>query len=148
VPFNELPSLKGRTTVGDPFVVTPEDQERFDVATWLDRAYAGPSVPEFPDNIIEGFYALSLVDAVVVFNTPGDRDAYWGLNYGLDRVRFVSPLWLGKPIVPTIEYLDVKPKDGGFLVLRRVTFSHEDSDRPGMVADWWGFVQPRGETPA
>ena len=144
VSFDEIPLLKGRTLVGEPFVISAEDQERFEAATWLDRAYV-EDPPEFPDNIVEGFFALSLADAVGVFNTPGGREAYWALNYGLDRVRFVSPLWLGQPIIPTFEYLDVKPKDEGYLVLRRVTFSHEGAERPGMVADWWGFLQRRDD---
>lgn len=79
---------------------------------------------------------------------PTDQDSYWALNYGLDRVRFVSPLWLNQPIIPTFEFLDVKPKDGGYLVLRRVTFAHADSERPGMVAEWWAFIQRRDDSSA
>ncbi len=144
--FDELPALKGEIVVGEPFVISAEEQERFESLTWIDRAYPGPDPDEFPEGIVEGFYALSLVDALSVFAMPTDQDSYWALNYGLDRVRFVSPLRLGKPIVPTFEYLDVKPKDGGYLVLRRVTFAHPGSERPGMVAEWWAFIQPRGDS--
>ena len=51
VSFDQLPSLKGRSFVGDP-------QGRFAAATWLDRASA-EDVLEFPDTIVEGFFALS-----------------------------------------------------------------------------------------
>lgn len=147
--FDELPSLKGETVVGEPFVISAEEQGRFESLTWIDRAYPGPDPDEFPENIVEGFYALSLVDALSVFALPTDQDSYWALNYGLDRVRFVSPLRLDEPIIPTFEYLDVKSKDGGYLVLRRVTYAHPGSERPGMVADWWSFIQPRdGSAPA
>ncbi len=142
--FNELPALKGETVVGEPFVISAEEQGRFEALTWIDRAYPGPEPDEFPEGIVEGFFALSLVDALSVFAMPTDQDSYWALNYGLDRVRFVSPLLLDEPIIPTFEFLDVKPKDDGYLVLRRVSYAHTGSERPGMVAEWWSFIQPRG----
>ncbi|MET8989362.1 hypothetical protein ABZW49_28265 [Nonomuraea wenchangensis] len=53
----------------------------------------------------------------------GGVDDLWGLNYGLDRVRFVSPVHLGDLIVPTFEVLKAVRKDPGYKILRRCTFA-------------------------
>ena len=31
-------------------------------------------------------------------------------------------------------------------ILWRVTSIHEDTERPGMIADWWGFIQKRQDS--
>ncbi|MEW2574004.1 MaoC/PaaZ C-terminal domain-containing protein [Streptomyces sp. NPDC047070] len=138
------PAVVGQVIIGEAFVVTREDVDRFESGTWVDRAYPEGDLPEFPETLVEGFHLLSLVDPVLQFALGDDRGAMWGLNYGLDKVRFVSPVHIGDRVVPTFETLAVEPKDGGFKVLRRCTFTVEGAERPAMVADWWGYQLPRG----
>ncbi|MET8977923.1 hypothetical protein ABZX85_20120 [Streptomyces sp. NPDC004539] len=133
----------GTTIQGEPFTLDAEDSRYFHKATWLDTAYPD-DVEEFPDTLVEGFWLLAMVDAVSRLSTSTDSTATWALNYGLDRVRFISPVHLGQRILPTFEVLDVVPKDGGYKVLRRCTFQVEGAETPAMVADWWGYVLPRG----
>ncbi|MFH8805609.1 MaoC/PaaZ C-terminal domain-containing protein [Streptomyces sp. NPDC017936] len=138
------PAVVGQVITGEAFVVTREDVDRFESGTWVDRAYPEGEIPEFPETLVEGFHLLSLVDSVLQFALGDDRGAMWGLNYGLDKVRFVSPVHIGDRVLPTFETLAVEPKDGGFKVLRRCTFTVEGAERPAMVADWWGYQLPRG----
>lgn len=143
VSFDQLPTLIGTKTTGEPFTVTAEDQDKWDRACWIDRAYPAED-PDFPDNIIEGFYSLSLLDALARFAGLSDDETSWGLNYGLDRVRFVSQMYFGDRIIPQFEIIDVKPKGEGYLILRRCTLIVEGAARPGVIADWWIFALPRG----
>lgn len=142
--FEDLPDSVGEIIEGDPFQINAEDGALFSRATWLDRAYPGGDVAEFPEQIVEGFLLLSMLDAVLRFATGKDDSSMWGLNYGLDKVRFVAPVHFGDTIIPTFETLEVVPKDDGFKVLRRCTFQPEGSSSPAMVADWWGYALPRG----
>jgi carnitine-CoA ligase len=129
---------------GKTFTISAEQQELFDRATWLDQAYAEGDADEFPETIVEGFLLLSLLDALSRFAGLVDPDTTWGLNYGIDRARFVSPIYFGDPIVPEFEVLEVKHKHDGYLVLQHCTLTVEGADRPGVVADWWGLIQQRG----
>ena len=143
VKFADIPGLEGETVVGEVFSLTHEDQSAFEAATWVDRAYPDPDPPEFPSDILEGFFLLSLLDAVTRLALLFDPETCWALNYGLDRVRFVSPLFIGDRIVPTFEFVTIREKDDGYLVLRRCTLTAEGSSRPGTIADWWAYVIPR-----
>jgi len=60
-------------------------------------------------------------------------------NYGLDRVRFVSPVRAGQKIRVKGTVGAVRPKDSGFLILSRCAVEVEGRERPGMVADWWTY---------
>jgi|SRR5882672_2901720 len=142
--FDDLPKTVGDVVDGEPFSLGADDSNLFHRATWLDLAYAGNDQPEFPDTLVEGFWLLAMVDAVARFASPQGLDQFWGLNYGLDKVRFVSPVHFGDRISPTFETLEVTPKNKGYNVLRRCTFRVEGAERPAMVADWWCLVLPRG----
>lgn len=66
----------------------------------------------------------------------------WGLNDGLDRVRFIAPVHLGDRIVPSFEIAAIGPKDLGYKVLRTCTFTLEGTGATALTADWWTFVLP------
>lgn len=142
--FEDLPTTVGQIIQGDPFQLNAQDSELFNKATWLDKAYPGGDVSEYPDQLVEGFLLLSMLDAVLRFATGKDNSTMWGLNYGLDKVRFIAPVHFGDMIIPTFETLEVVPKDDGFKVLRHCVFRLEGSDTPAMIADWWGYALPRG----
>src|SRR5262245_20481645 len=103
VSFEDLPTTVGTVIKGEPFVLNAEDSELFARATWLDKAYPDGDVPEFPDDLVEGFWLLGMLDAVLRFATGVDNTTMWGLNYGLDKVRFISPVHLGDTILPSFE---------------------------------------------
>jgi hypothetical protein len=143
--FDEIPSLEGRSFTGTPFSLTSPDLELFERATWLDRAYPDPDPPEYPDGLVEGFMSLSLLDALAMDTVRFDPDTTYGLNYGLDRVRFAAQLTLGQRIVPRFDVTEVRKKGEGWLILRHCTLTAEGSDRPGVIADWWILILPRDQ---
>jgi acyl dehydratase len=142
-PVDSSPVPVGAVVHGEPFVLGEQGSTQFSQATWLDRAYPDHD-PDFPEALVEGFWLLSMVDAVSRLAEPAGRADIWGLNYGLDRVRFISPVHFGDRIESTFEVLEVVPKGPGWKVLRRCTFQVEGHDDPAMIADWWTFVLPRG----
>ena len=139
-----VPAVVGEVIIGEPFAVSRLDVDTFERGTWVDQAYPEGAIPEFPESLVEGFHLLALLDPILQFALSDKPREMWGLNYGLDSVRFISQVHIGDRLVPKFETLEVQPKDGGFKVLRRCTFTVEGRERPAMVADWWAYQLPRG----
>ncbi|MEJ5975515.1 MaoC family dehydratase [Novosphingobium sp. PS1R-30] len=93
---------------------------------------------EFGGTIAHGFLLLSLLaplrGEIERPRVPGLRT---GLNYGLDRVRFVSPVRSGSRIRArfTISELSLEAPDKLREVMD-VTLEVEGSERPAVVARW------------
>ena len=58
-----------------------------------------------------------------------------GINYGVDKVRFPSPVKVGDRIRAGAEMLEVTDVNGGLQTLVRITIEIEGSDRPACVID-------------
>jgi len=99
-----------------------------------ERAKAGP----FGTTIAHGFLTLSLLVPLVaqVYRTEGVR---MGINYGLNKVRFTSPVPVGSRIRASVDIVEVSDvKDGALQVTSKVTVELEGSQRPALVAEWVG----------
>jgi len=90
--------------------------------------------------IAHGFLTLSLLTKLVG-SVP--QDPAWleglsmGVNYGFDRVRFLSPVKVGLRIRASVEVKDVDQKDPNTVqVTQSVTVEIEDETKPALVADW------------
>ena len=137
----ELPDAVGEHLgYSDWLTVTQEQVNQFADATgdhqWIhvdtDRAAA-----ELPSKrtIAHGFLTLSLLSALIrqSIRVTGLRMA---INYGLNRVRFVSPVPSGSRIRALITLHAIETVSGGFQVTWQVTIDCEDGDKPACVAEW------------
>jgi acyl dehydratase len=97
----------------------------------VERAQEGP----FGTTIAHGFLSLSLLPAMIaqVYRVEGVR---MGINYGLNRVRFTSPVPVGSKVRGTIELTEVGDVAGGVQLVNRVTVEIEGSEKPALVAEW------------
>lgn len=89
----------------------------------------------FGSTIAHGFLTLSLVPYFMsqLRRIEGMR---MGINYGLDRVRFPSPVRVGSRIRARSTMVDLqKTSDGGVQVVNRVVIEVEDTSKPACVAD-------------
>jgi acyl dehydratase len=120
-------------------LVTQEDVDRFAEATgdqqWthtdIDRArYSGLS-----GTIVHGFYALSLapklLEELISFEHFGSAT-----NYGLNRVRFTSPLPVGDRVRMRASVDALKPRSGGADLTATLTFERDDGYKPVCVAEF------------
>lgn len=142
VPFDAIPGLLGQAYEGEPFTVTRAERDGFERITWVDRAYPGPDSPHFPEDIVEGFHSLAMLDAISALALVIDRSTVTGYNYGLDRVRFTSPIRIGDRVRSRFEVTDVRPRGEGYLILRHCELTVEGAAKPALVADWWALVLP------
>lgn len=95
-----------------------------------ERAAQGP----FGRTIAHGFLTLSLLVPLMEQATTvgGVR---MGINYGLDRVRFVTPVPVGSRIRARATLTAVKDIPGGVRLHRTVTIDLEGSPKPACVAE-------------
>ncbi len=58
-----------------------------------------------------------------------------GINYGVDKVRFPSPVKVGQSIRAGAEMIEVSEVKGGIQTLVRITIEIQGGDRPACVID-------------
>ena len=122
------------------FEVTQERINQFAESTedrqWIhvDPERAARESP-FKETIAHGFLTLSLLSELGkrAMSVGGVR---MGLNYGLNRVRFVSPVPAGARIRGRFTLAAVEEIKGGVQAMWSVTVEREGSEKPSCVAEW------------
>ncbi len=90
----------------------------------------------FGTTIAHGFLTLSLVPMLQSSLGIVPSGVKAALNYGLDRVRFVTPVKVGSRIRDRVTLVAAEDKGGGrTLITTRQTVEIEGEDKPAMVAD-------------
>ncbi len=94
----------------------------------------------FGGTIAHGFLTLSLLTKLSSENSVGVKGTVMGVNYGIDKLRFIAPVRAGKRIRAHSEILDVDRKDANrFLVKTGVTVEIEGEETPALYAEWLGM---------
>ena len=144
--LNNLESLKElvgqEVGVTDWFTVTQERIQQFADAT-LDHQWIHVDVERakrespFGAPIAHGFLTLSLLPHFM-HEVLGVKDGVrMGVNYGLNRLRFVSPVRVGSKVRArfTLQSLkEVQPK--GVEAVYQATVEGENNPKPCCVAEW------------
>lgn len=84
--------------------------------------------------IAHGYLLLSLIPGLTgdVMQVEGVTRA---INYGSNKVRFVSMVPVGSRVRARSKLVSAEPKSGGLLMTTEVTMELEGSDRPAFVAE-------------
>ena len=96
------------------------------------------ATPVFGSTIAHGFLSLSLVAGI-----PFDQEiglvlegTKMGLNYGLDKVRFLSPVPVDSEVRIRMKCIDISEKNPGqYLAKTEVTMEIKDIEKPAFVAE-------------
>jgi len=91
---------------------------------------------QFGGTIAHGFLTLSMLSAMAYDALPDIKGRTVGMNYGFDRVRFLSPVPSGSRIRGRFKIADVQRKPGQVVVKYGVTVEIEGKDKPALAADW------------
>jgi len=71
------------------------------------------------------------------------KDAAAGLNYGVDKARFLAPVPAGARARLRVVLVGLEPKDRGQAIMKtRSTLEIEGSDKPALVAETLAFLIP------
>jgi acyl dehydratase len=127
--------------VTDWLVLTQERIDRFAETTedrqWIhvDRVRAQKESP-YGTTIAHGFLTLSLLSYFMKQAIQFKSGARIGINYGLNRVRFPSPVPAGSKIRARFGLLSAKQLADALDATYTVAVEIEDSDKPCCVAEW------------
>ena len=90
----------------------------------------------FGGPIAHGYLTLSLVAATVMELGVIPEDAATGLNYGLDKVRFIAPVKAGARVRTRVSLIAAEPQTGSRVLLKlQCTLEIEGEARPALVAE-------------
>ena len=90
----------------------------------------------FGGPIAHGYLTLSLVAAMVMELGIIPPDAATGLNYGLDKVRFVAPVKAGARVRTRASLSAAEPQKGGRMLIKlQCTLEIEGDAKPALIAE-------------
>lgn len=119
----------------DSFADATEDHEPIHV-----DIEAARNLP-FGQTIGHGFLSLSLLAPMYNSAYPPIDGRTYGLNYGLNRVRFLAPVRSGKRVRGHFKLLDLLEKaPGNYQFTHEVTVEIEGEDKPALIAEWITFA--------
>ncbi|MEO8176261.1 MAG: MaoC family dehydratase [Sphingomicrobium sp.] len=95
----------------------------------------------FGGTVAHGFLSLSMLSRMAVEVMLVPATLTMAVNYGLDRVRFITPVRSGQRIRGHFVLDAVDDKAPGQLLLRHtVTVEIEGVDKPALTAQWLGLL--------
>jgi acyl dehydratase len=124
----------------DWLAITQERIDKFADAggdhQWIhvDPARAARESP-FGGTIAHGFLTLAVLSPLLAdaLEITGKR---MGINYGLNRLRFPSPVPAGTRVRARFVLGALEPLDGGVQTTWNVTVEREGEAKPALVAEW------------
>ena len=139
VPADTLKDYIGKDMGESEWLVVDQDRiNQFADAT-LDHQFihvdSEKATPLFGSTIAHGFLSLSLM-AGMPAPQVAPENLTMAFNYGLDRVRFLTPVNVGSKVRTKAKLLSVDDKgDGRYLVKNEVTMEIEGQEKPAYIAE-------------
>jgi acyl dehydratase len=94
----------------------------------------------FRGPIAHGYLTLAPL-AMQVGVIPSDAAA--GLNYGIDKVRFLAPVPAGARVRLRVVLAGLEPREGGQVVMKTLnTMEVEGSEKPALIAETLALLIP------
>jgi acyl dehydratase len=133
--------------VGEEIAVSPWleiTQERIDTFAkaiddfqWIHVDPERAKASHFGGTIAHGFLTLSILSHLAE-RTFSFSDRKMGINYGLNRVRFTSPVKSGSRVRARFTLAGYDKLAAGVQITWSTTVEIENSDKPALVAEWIG----------
>jgi acyl dehydratase len=140
--LDDLKNFAGREIgMTDWLVVTQERIQQFAEATedrqWIhvDRERAKRESP-YHTTIAHGFLTLSLISFLMKQAIQIKSGVRMAVNYGLNRVRFPSPVRADSKIRGRFTLLTLKEVSNALEAVFSVSVESEQTDKPCCVAEW------------
>ena len=142
VKSSEIDSIIGKEVGTSDWITIDQDRiNKFAEAT-MDHQFIHvdpeQATPVFGSTIAHGFLSLSLVAGIPFEQEIGMvlEGTKMGLNYGLDKVRFLSPVPVNSEVRIRMKCIDVTEKNPGqFLAKTEVTMEIKGIEKPAFVAE-------------
>jgi acyl dehydratase len=91
----------------------------------------------FGTTIAHGYLTLSLLSVMAYQAMPGIKGTRMGVNYGLNKVRFMAPVKSGKKVRGRFTIADVTQRpDGAWQTTVNVSVEIDGETKPALAAEW------------
>jgi acyl dehydratase len=101
----------------------------------------------FGGPIAHGYLMLSMVAPLSMEIGIVPKDAAAGLNYGIDKVRFLAPVPAGARVRLRVIVLGVEPREGGQAIMKTQNMLEiEGSQKPALIAETLALLIPAKDT--
>ncbi len=95
----------------------------------------------FGTTMAHGFLTMSLMSIMSYEVMPVISGTTMGVNYGFDKLRFISPVRSGSRVRGRFTLAEAKLRKPKELLSRtNVTVEIEGEEKPALVADWIGLI--------
>jgi len=125
--------------LSDWFQITQDRVDAFADATldhqWIHQAGPRADAGPFGGPIAHGYLTLSLLPHLMAGLPALVEDRRLAVNYGLDRVRFISPVRVGSRVRARAVLAAVEPIEGGVQVKIAATVELDGSPRPAAAVE-------------
>jgi len=95
----------------------------------------------FGGTVAHGFLTLSMLvhlSTTIPVEIPRMEGILMGVNYGMNKVRFINPVPAGSKIRATAQAVDVVLKGNAVDLTRKMTVEIEGQEKPALIAEWIG----------
>lgn len=89
----------------------------------------------YKKTIAHGFMVLAFASKFA-YETFEVQDAVMGVNYGTDKVRFISPTPVDARIRGRLSLEAFEPKNNGYKYKINIVFEIEGQEKPACIAEW------------
>lgn len=93
----------------------------------------------FGGPIAHGFLTLSLLvhlSTSIPNDGPAPEGLLMGVNYGLNKVRFINPVPVGSRVRATSQVAEVTLKGNAVDQINAMTVEIEGQEKPALIAEW------------
>ena len=95
----------------------------------------------FGTTIAHGFLTLSLLSHLAGEGMLSVEGAVMGINYGADKVRFLSPVKVDSDVRARVKLTEVTEKPGNrILIKNEITIEIKDEKHPALIAEWLTMI--------
>lgn len=140
--FDTLPSLVGQELGVSSWVTIDQEMINRFAETTGDRQWIHVDVERarretpFGSTIAHGYLTLSLVAGMMDEIEAAPQGATMLINYGLDKLRFLSPVKAGSRVRLRTRLISFEEKNPGqFLMRSAATMEIEGEERPALAAE-------------
>ena len=140
------PLVGNASGTGDWYEMTQERIDAFADAT-LDHQFIHIDVERaknetpFGGTIAHGFFTLSMLvhlSTSLDMELPAMSGVVMGINYGMNKVRFINPVPSGSRIRAKATLTDVQLKGNAIDMTRTYEVEIEGQEKPALIAEWIG----------
>jgi acyl dehydratase len=97
----------------------------------------------FRGPVAHGYLTLAMVAPLAMEIGIIPTDAAAGLNYGIDKVRFLAPVPAGARVRLRVVLAGIEPKEAGQVIMKtQNTLEVEGSEKPALVAETLALLIP------